>query len=278
MTKKPDKMAATEAAWTKAIAREALIRPLASATRISAGRLAGVCRDLGLKRTRLYELIALYRAAPVASSLLDAIPGQEKGSRRLSAEVEHIIEAAMRDTYRSRERPTVRALHHRVRELCHEAGVRAPCWKAVALRVQQADQRTVYRDREGAKVARQRFEPVVQEYKSDYAFQIVQMLNIGNARSDLGPPNEWLIWAFKSFASRDAPDRTPPERPKAERSQKQPPRRSDADYLRLATAAIKYPRWNKLSTLAPRNRSKAISRLARELLSPSEAQTETPHP
>ncbi|MBN9034367.1 hypothetical protein P7F60_30450 [Rhizobium sp. YJ-22] len=87
MTKKPDKMAATEAAWTKAIAREALIRPLASATRISAGRLAGVCRDLGLKRTRLYELIALYRAAPVASSLLDAIPGQEKGSRRLSAEV-----------------------------------------------------------------------------------------------------------------------------------------------------------------------------------------------
>lgn len=132
MIKKSDKMAATEAAWTKAVAREALIRPLAAATRIPALRFAKACRDLGLKRTRLYELIALYRAAPVASSLLDAVPGQEKGARRLSAEVEGIIEAAIRDTYRSRERPTVQALHHRVRQLCHEAGVRAPSWKAVA--------------------------------------------------------------------------------------------------------------------------------------------------
>ena len=107
---------------------------------------------------------------------------------------------------------------------------------------------------------------------------IAQMLDIGNARSDLGPPDQWLIWAFTRFGGRNDPDRIPPECPKAERREKQPPRRSDADYLRLAITAIKDPRWNKLSTLAPRNRSKAISRLARELLSSSEAQTETPHP
>lgn len=107
---------------------------------------------------------------------------------------------------------------------------------------------------------------------------IAQMLDIGNARSDLGPPEEWLIWAFKRFGDRDAPDRILPQRPTAERREKQPPRRSDADHLRLATAAMKDPRWNKLSTLSPRSRSKSISRLARELLSPAEAQTETPRP
>jgi hypothetical protein len=107
---------------------------------------------------------------------------------------------------------------------------------------------------------------------------IAQMFDIGNARSDLGPPDEWLIWAFKRFGSRSAPNLIPPERRKAEPREKQPPHRSDADYLRLATAAMKDPRWNKLSTLAPRNRSKAISRLARELLSSSEAQTEMPRP
>lgn len=107
---------------------------------------------------------------------------------------------------------------------------------------------------------------------------IAQMLDIGNARSDLGSPSEWLIWAFKRFGARDDPARIQPERPKAERRKKQPPRRSDAEYLRLATTAMKDPRWNKLATLAPRNRTRAISRLARELLSSSEGQTETPHP
>lgn len=175
MRRKPDKVTATEAAWTKAVLREALIRPLAAAKRIPAARLARASRDLGLKRTRLYELIALYRAAPVVSSLIDAVPGQERGSRRLSAEIEGMIDAAIRDTYRSRERPTVRALHDRVRQLCHEAGMRAPSWKAVAARVRQADRRVVFRDREGAKAARQRFEPVIQEYTADYAFHIVQI-------------------------------------------------------------------------------------------------------
>lgn len=175
MGRKPDKVTATEAAWTKAVLREALIRPLIAAKRIPASRFAKVRRELGLKRSRLYELIALYRAAPAVSSLLDTVPGQEKGSRRLSAEVEETIDAAIRDTYRSRERPTVRALHHRVRHLCYEAGICAPSWKAVAARVRQSDQMAVYRDREGAKAARQRFAAVVQEYRSDYALQIVQI-------------------------------------------------------------------------------------------------------
>ncbi|MDQ0562215.1 hypothetical protein QO004_004020 [Rhizobium mesoamericanum] len=101
---------------------------------------------------------------------------------------------------------------------------------------------------------------------------IAQMLDIGSARSDFGPPGKSLICAFEKFGCRDAPDR------KAEPLKKPPPRRSDADYLRLATAAIRDPRWNKLSTSVPRNRSQAIERFARELLSPAEARTETPRP
>ena len=160
-------MVATEVAWTKAVTREVLIRPLAAAKRIPAVGLALVCRELGLKRSRLYELIALYRAAPVANSLLDGVAGQEKGGRRLRDDVEETIEVAIRDTYRSRERPTAKALHDRVRQLCHEAGIPAPSLKAVRGRVHQVDQRALYRDREGATAARQRFAPVVHEYTAD---------------------------------------------------------------------------------------------------------------
>ncbi len=175
MTKRPDKLSASEAAWTKAVTREALIRPLAAASRIPALKFARVCRELDLRRSRLYELIALYRAAPVVSSLLDEVPGQAKGGRRLLPHVEEVIEAAMRDTYRRRERPTAKALHDRVRQLCHEAGVAAPSVKTVRARIRQADQKALYRDREGAKAAQERFAPVVQEYCADYAFQVVQI-------------------------------------------------------------------------------------------------------
>lgn len=72
-------MTATEGAWTKAVSREALIYPLTAAKRIPASRLARVCRELGFKQSRLHELIALYRAAPAVSSLLDAFPGAGGG-------------------------------------------------------------------------------------------------------------------------------------------------------------------------------------------------------
>ncbi|MER9001531.1 hypothetical protein NKH58_27540 [Mesorhizobium australicum] len=83
--------------------------------------------------------------------------------------MEALIETAMRDTYRRRERPSITALHDRVRELCRACGEVAPSWKAVRARVKLADPRLLMRDREGAKAARERFEPVVQEYRADHA-------------------------------------------------------------------------------------------------------------
>ncbi|WP_395774374.1 TniQ family protein [Agrobacterium pusense] len=107
---------------------------------------------------------------------------------------------------------------------------------------------------------------------------IAQMLDIGSARSDFGPPGEWLTFAFQQFGNRVASDPCLPDRPKAKSRRVELAIRSDADYLRLASAAVKDPRRNNLSALTPRNRSKAISRLARNLLSHAEARTETPRP
>jgi putative transposase len=95
MTDGPDKLAVSDPAWQKAVAREAIIRPLILATRISRGDVASACRQLGLKRTRLYELVAKFRRKPVTSSLLDEIPGPEKGRRLLSADQEDVVRLAI---------------------------------------------------------------------------------------------------------------------------------------------------------------------------------------
>ncbi|WP_244426343.1 Mu transposase C-terminal domain-containing protein [Rhizobium sp. PDO1-076] len=89
--------------------------------------------------------------------------------------MEAIIETAMRDTYRRREKPSVTALHDRVRELCRAHGLRAPSWKAIRARVALAEPKALMRDREGEKAARERFSPVVHEYRADHALHIVQI-------------------------------------------------------------------------------------------------------
>lgn len=175
MGRRPDKLAADDAAWQLAVAREAVIRPLAAKRRLSPADVGPACRQLGLSRSRIYQLLDRYRSAPVTSSLLGHSRGPEKGFRRLTDEIEAIIEQAMRDTYRKPERPTVSAFHDRVRALCHGNGVAPPSWKAVRARVELVDRRVLMRDREGAKAARDHFAPAVTEYRADHALHIVQI-------------------------------------------------------------------------------------------------------
>ncbi|MBB5577848.1 MULTISPECIES: Mu transposase C-terminal domain-containing protein [Rhizobium] len=175
MADRPDKLTVCDPAWQKAVAREAVIRPLISATRISRGDITSACRQLGLKRTRLYELVAKFRKRPVTSSLLDEMPGPEKGRRLLSADQEDVVRLAIEAVYCARERPTISAVHDHVLRACRQRDLHPPSWKAVKARVDQSDQRRLMKLREGAKAARQQFAAVVGEYSAQYALQVVQI-------------------------------------------------------------------------------------------------------
>ena len=102
MDRRRDTTLTDPTAWSEAVAREAVIRPLALADLLTRGDIALACRALGLKRTRLYELVDRYRARPVTSSLLPGRPGSRPGARRLPDEVEKIIATAIRTTYTHR--------------------------------------------------------------------------------------------------------------------------------------------------------------------------------
>ncbi len=115
-------------------------------------------------------------------------------------------------------------------------------------------------------------------WRSATLLTIAQMLDIGSARADFGPPSEWLSSAFRRFGSSAAYNPGVPERPKVKTRRMALQLRPDADYLRLATETMKDPLRRQLATLGARDRSKALSRLARDLLSSAEAQTERPRP
>jgi putative transposase len=175
MAQTPDRMLIGETAWQKAVAREAVIRPLAFLGTLSAAERALACRQLGVRPSRFYQLLGQFRRKPLTSSLLDETPGPEKGRRLLSPEQETAVTHAIQETYCRRERPTITAVHDHVRLVCRERNLPGPSWKAVKVRIDQADRQKLTKAREGAPAARQRFSAVVGEYSAQHAMEIVQI-------------------------------------------------------------------------------------------------------
>lgn len=177
MPRDQDKLAIDDSRWQVAVAREAVIRPLINAGQLSPIDVATACRILGLRRSRLYALIEQYRSAPVTSSLAATRPGPKKGARRLSVEVEAVIEEAIRDKYLTWQKASVSTLHDHIRHICRERELDIPSWKAVRARVEQIDRFKLVRQREGNKAARDRLRPVPEEYRADHA-----LLTLGEHR------------------------------------------------------------------------------------------------
>lgn len=170
-----DKVGIDQAAWDKAVEREAVLRSIATEPRLSRAMIASACRKLGLRRTRFYELLRAYRARPVTSSLMPEARGLASGSSRLPEAVDAAISEAIRTNYRTLERPTVAALHREVRRLCLQRGLPAPAWHTVRSRIQRIDPALLAADREGKAAAEQRFKPVSDSYRAEDAFAVVQI-------------------------------------------------------------------------------------------------------
>ena len=170
-----DKLEVDEERWREATERAAVIRPLIAESSIQPQAIRDACRKLGLKRTRLYELIERFRASPVVSSLVAERRGPKMGSTRLTPEQDQLIGEAIKQFYRTRQKPRVNALRRRLRQLCQRRGVRLPSWDAIKARVARTDERLLVRDREGAEAARARFAPVVGEFRASYALEVVQV-------------------------------------------------------------------------------------------------------
>lgn len=175
MAGQADKSTVDAAAWKEAVAREAVIRELGSVDHPSQSDVSRACHLLGVKRARLYQLIKAYRSHPVTSSLLGRRTGPPRGVRLLPAEVEAVIEEALRDFYASRQKPSVNRLRLEVRRLCKLRGLKAPCWHSLKTRIDRIDPAEITRAREGSKVVRDRFRPVPGQYSADFAFEVVQI-------------------------------------------------------------------------------------------------------
>ena len=125
-----DKSSVDAAAWKEAVAREAVIRALASSNQPNRAEVLRACRQLGVKRARLYQLL---KAIPARDRSLSSLLVRPKRNAAWRAQIAHleteaVIAEALAQFYESLQKPSVNRLRQEVRRLCRARGLKTPGW------------------------------------------------------------------------------------------------------------------------------------------------------
>lgn len=145
----------TDALWTEARRRAAIIGPLAAREKTSASLATEAGEQLGLSARTVYTLIRRYKAS--GGSLLSLAPAQSQGGRggsRLSEEAERIISSSLSELYLSRQRVKIETVVKEIRRRCRQAGVKPPSSNTIRTRIGRLRSEEVLRTREGREAAR----------------------------------------------------------------------------------------------------------------------------
>ncbi len=169
-----DLKTASDADWAEAHRREKIIRPIAALARVPGGVAGRAMEQLDLGRARFHKLLQLYRASPVAASLLPRPRGREKGEQRLSSAAEQLIARGIAEYYLTLEKPSVQALRRWLRHEGQKVGLKVPSTKAIQTRLDRLTPQTVTARRQGAKAAADKWEPTRGALAAGSALELVQ--------------------------------------------------------------------------------------------------------
>jgi putative transposase len=151
---------ASDADWSTALQREAVIRPLAEQARLGEREVREAASCLQLGRVTIYRLVRRYRQRPQTSSLMPWKRGRAPRTRAINKEREDLIAACIREFYLMPERPPLAALFREAKRRFAEQGLLAPNYRTLVRRVEAVDPRYVMTKRHGSKAAREKFGPV----------------------------------------------------------------------------------------------------------------------
>lgn len=165
----------SEADWQEACRREAVLRPLTAAPRLSRQAVADACSRLQLGSSQLYELLRRYRTDPRTTTLVPGSGGMPKGASRLAPEIAATIERCIKRFYLTRQKLTGAALFRAVQHECRKAGLTAPGLNAVRRRVIRRPLVERVRARQGPAAAAQRFRVVPGSLKATWPLDVLQM-------------------------------------------------------------------------------------------------------
>lgn len=164
-----------EEAWDRASAIYKVIEPLTRQRRNSSDDLNAAAAALGVGLSQLYSYLKTWRTHKRVSALARK-PRSDKGASRLPDPVRTIIEDVVQNFYLVEERPTEAETVAEVQSRCKAAGLPEPSKTPVFAAIAAIPEKDKAKGREGAKHARERFEPYRGSFPgADFPLAVVQI-------------------------------------------------------------------------------------------------------
>lgn len=171
----PDLSVVDQTSWDEARRYLPVIRSLAENPARTRRDVESAAAELGCSPIHIYRLLRRYLGDPRLTSLLPRTSGPRRGLSKLDREVDVLIDEAIDTVYLSRQRPGIVDLVDEVQRCCAGAGLPVPGRKAITTRLRRRPAKEVVNRREGRKVARDRYAPVLGSLEAGWPLSLVQI-------------------------------------------------------------------------------------------------------
>ena len=165
----------TDDVWQAAERRYEIIRPLLEMSRKTFNDVEVRAKEFGLHAMTLYKWIRAYEAEGRVTALQASVRS-DKGSSKLSKDVEEIINAAIANDYLTQNPKSISRICGDIRQKCLNANLPAPHCNTVRKRIEQISEEVRIAKRKGKKAAAQLFSPIKGRFPgADYPLAVVEI-------------------------------------------------------------------------------------------------------
>ena len=165
-----------EAAWKIAQTRYEAIHSLLNTGIASRQGVNEVARQARVHPATVYRWLRRYERAGEVASLLPGKPGVHGACKRLSTEVETILETAIQSRYLNRQRLSAEQICRQVFLECRRAGLKPPHGNTVRRRIAAVPEQERILRRQGRRAMKERFSPLLGEFPgADRPLAVVQI-------------------------------------------------------------------------------------------------------
>ncbi len=162
--------------WQLAVERQRLLNELTELPNEYGERgeiINAAASELGVHPTTVYRALGKHRDNPSAQAQVPRNAGRKLGYRLIDPKVEAVIEQEVKGYYLKQLKPKKSVLFRTIRALCDEQGLTKPTMGTINRRLANISKREMVKKREGAKRARERFNPIKGSLTADFPFEIV---------------------------------------------------------------------------------------------------------
>jgi putative transposase len=166
--------------WDTADRRFEIIEPLVNrpdgAPRVTSAEVKERAAIAGRHYTTIYRWKSIYEnGGEVPSTLKPKFKSRGGRGHKLDTVMEAIVTATINDLYKDRQQRTIKSTYRGLLERCRAAGLTAPCYNTLRMRIAEIPKREQLESRSNKKLAADRYDLRPGSFQGDRPWQLIQI-------------------------------------------------------------------------------------------------------